>query len=122
MKETNLLLGTYALQQAHKMSDKELDQFEALLEVSLWLFVSLTGARNAIPTFTTGYWAAGSRPNSTGMSCSPSYSNMRAVVSKTPHWMSISKPSLRRQATLFRALQCVPHRCNLTAHKENLTG
>lgn len=32
MKETNLLLGTYALANADKFTDSELDQFEALLE------------------------------------------------------------------------------------------
>lgn len=33
MKETNLLLGTYALANADKFSEAEMTQFEALLEV-----------------------------------------------------------------------------------------
>lgn len=37
MKETNLLLGTYALANADKFTDSELDQFEALLEARVLL-------------------------------------------------------------------------------------
>lgn len=106
MKETNLLLGTYALANADKMSNKELDQFEELLEVwreeetrnilsGGFLFqsneVSFASSRKTILTCTIGLLEVVRHQKSISTSCYESSKSMHAMVCTMQHWMCTSK-------------------------------